>query len=808
MAQGPATFHEDLFELNPAFSNPEFRENVRNILAGNAPDSAPFPHFTLADFFVKPEALKALRNELKRAKWTAKANDLYSFWRTGELDKYNAEKFPALTAFALFMKTHVRELVMELTGCELTEKISVAGSRYDQTDVLLPHDDRMEERKFAFILYLTPEWEESYGGDLNLFNSDDRIEPTTIAKRITPRSNNFLFFDIRPQSWHSVGEVTAPKKQRLSLNGWFHCKVANINRNPAPLPPLNKLSPHESSSLDDVQLWVNGQWRNEADIENIQKVFAKRSEISIKHFVPTDTYAQALVDLKKAKFTHVGPPNLMNVEQLDESALAEGSLLKKLFVMARSDALTLLITQWTGLHLFDMNSLVESASEPSEGGDPPVPESSPSGDEAPPAANAKRARVDSGNGPEAKRARLDPSEEPSTSAASDAAPKDLPMEGVASSSSTTQGTPSKPKKLRTSPVPSPKDFENIRVVTFLNKYTKGSYTLADDRLAADRNANGYCFDLLIFFKEDPRWNQEAGGFYSYIAANDPEEVLRVWPRSNVAAFVFREPEVLNFTKYINCLAGDDTFYVFQATYFGFSPESDSDSSASDEDTDAEEAAEADDDDLEDGYVENTRNYSYHTGHSSSDEDEDGDLQNEPPPLVDREIKFSPPPSPVPEDRDSEEEEEEPEDEEEEEQVAADDESEEEAVPEAASPEPLNEDEEDNDLPALQPVPDADSDPDDEDASVSSESASSTGSINSAATDDLPPAPLEESGSDSEDTVSSTDSEQPMINLMQNHNQLPPPPPPVHHNNQDILEGSGLEPEVDDSDIDENDPPFN
>lgn len=48
--------------------------------------------------------------------------------------------------------------------------------------------------------------------------------------------------------------------------------------------------------------------------------------------------------------------------------------------------------------------------------------------------------------------------------------------------------------------------------------------MADQQLAADSASNGYCLDVLLFFGEFDTWPVEFGGFFSYIAVEDPNEV--------------------------------------------------------------------------------------------------------------------------------------------------------------------------------------------------------------------------------------------------------------------------------------------
>lgn len=60
----------------------------------------------------------------------------------------------------------------KISGIELNTEVAITSSRYDFTDLLLPHDDQLEGRKFAFIVYLSPDWKAEQGGQLLLYNCD------------------------------------------------------------------------------------------------------------------------------------------------------------------------------------------------------------------------------------------------------------------------------------------------------------------------------------------------------------------------------------------------------------------------------------------------------------------------------------------------------------------------------------------------------------------------------------------------------------------------------------------------------------
>ena len=62
------------------------------------------------------------------------------------------------------------------------------------------------------------------------------------------------------------------------------------------------------------------------------------------------------------------------------------------------------------------------------------------------------------------------------------------------------------------------------------------------------------------------WLPEYGGFTSYIARDEDEELLTVHPAPNALALVYRDRETLKFLKYINCRANErDSPFFFTAS---------------------------------------------------------------------------------------------------------------------------------------------------------------------------------------------------------------------------------------------------
>ena len=47
-------------------------------------------------------------------------------------------------------------------------------------DTLLCHDDELDTRRIAFVLYLVPPWQADDGGSLDMFDMDGTSRPSTL----------------------------------------------------------------------------------------------------------------------------------------------------------------------------------------------------------------------------------------------------------------------------------------------------------------------------------------------------------------------------------------------------------------------------------------------------------------------------------------------------------------------------------------------------------------------------------------------------------------------------------------------------
>uniref|UniRef100_A0A915NJF9 Uncharacterized protein n=1 Tax=Meloidogyne floridensis TaxID=298350 RepID=A0A915NJF9_9BILA len=99
---------------------------------------------------------------------------------------------------------------------------------------------------------------------------------------------------------------------------------------------------------------------------------------------------------------------------------------------------------------------------------------------------------------------------------------------------------------------------DVELVSFINRFDQGCYSMADDQLIAHSEDNGFSLDVIIFFGRKQNWPSQNGGFISYFSSGEEDEIIRG----------MREPGVLNFTKYVNHRAGSDHFFTLNCTFFG------------------------------------------------------------------------------------------------------------------------------------------------------------------------------------------------------------------------------------------------
>ncbi|XP_038219040.1 prolyl 3-hydroxylase sudestada1 [Zerene cesonia] len=268
----------------------------------------PFKLCQLHNFLANPEIINNIVDDMNTLDWTRKKMDLYEFHQTTDLANLTWQR--SIRGIYELLKTELKSWVSQVTGIEL-EGVSASCSLYGPGDHLLIHDDRLTDRRVAFILYLAPwqpphryhlfqnggddtnhkgargakgawggwsGWSRAMGGALELFARDAAGAPADVARRVYPANNMLAFFQVGKDSFHQVGEVLSMELPRLSINGWFHGPAPPPER---PLPDsFPKLRLH--SKLVVLQQWVESTYMSTRVRAQVQAQMERASEVCLR----------------------------------------------------------------------------------------------------------------------------------------------------------------------------------------------------------------------------------------------------------------------------------------------------------------------------------------------------------------------------------------------------------------------------------------------------------------------------------------------------------------------------------------------
>ncbi|XP_024607265.1 prolyl 3-hydroxylase OGFOD1 isoform X2 [Neophocaena asiaeorientalis asiaeorientalis] len=435
-------------------------------------DMDPFLHCVIPNFIQSENFLEGLQKELLNLDFHEKYNDLYKFQQSDDLKK---RREPHICALRNILFEHFRAWLSDISKIDLESTIDMSCAKYEFSDALLCHDDELEGRRIAFILYLVPPWDRSLGGTLDLYNVDEHFQPKQIVKSLIPSWNTLVFFEVSPVSFHQVSEVLSEEKSRLSISGWFHGPL--LTRPPTYFEPLIPRSPHVPQDHEILYDWINPTYLDMEYQVQIQEEFEESSEILLKEFLKPEKFAEVCEALEKGdvEWSNRGPPNKRFYEKAEESKLPD--ILKDCMALFRSEAMFLLLSNFTGLKLHFL--------APSEEGEL---EDKKEGEAASAAENTEEGPSRSSE-PESRQVAISKSSQQSNEQM-DPEPEENDAKKE-SSVPTCQGE--------------------------LRHWKTGHYTLIHDNSKTE-----FALDLLLYCGCEG-WEPEYGGFTSYIAKGEDEE---------------------------------------------------------------------------------------------------------------------------------------------------------------------------------------------------------------------------------------------------------------------------------------------
>jgi len=250
---------------------------------------------------------------------------------------------------SLLMK-QLKPWITQVTRVPLGDTIDMFCAQYSYTDTLLCHDDELEGRSVAFILYFNEEWEEEDGGLLELFDTHTDGNPKDVVQKLVPYGNSFAFFKVSPVSFHQVSEVLSPSKTRLSVGGWFHGPT--LPRPPRPSPPSSPCLTCVEIDEDVFYSWLNPAYLDPETQGDIQSKFEESSEISLPDFLSPDKYSEICEALnRQVHWEFLGPADRRSCHK---RAGGVCPILDTCLQLFTSEPFFLLLSNLTGLKLHEL----------------------------------------------------------------------------------------------------------------------------------------------------------------------------------------------------------------------------------------------------------------------------------------------------------------------------------------------------------------------------------------------------------------------------------------------------------------------
>jgi Rps23 Pro-64 3,4-dihydroxylase Tpa1-like proline 4-hydroxylase len=181
----------------------------------------PYNHVVIENFFTSDFALELSENlpDYHGNNLDAKYDNPIEKKRTIQ----NWTKFPKsiYTAFSYLINQEFTRHLRELTQQEeLCADYGLHGGgvhlhqKGDYLNIHLDYDSHPKldmKRKLNLIIYLTKDWQENWGGAIELWShNDETLQPKERIKKVVPKFNTAILFDTTQNSWHGLPEPMNP----------------------------------------------------------------------------------------------------------------------------------------------------------------------------------------------------------------------------------------------------------------------------------------------------------------------------------------------------------------------------------------------------------------------------------------------------------------------------------------------------------------------------------------------------------------------------------------------------------------------
>lgn len=196
--------------------------------------SEPFNHIVIDDFLAEATASRVAAEfpEFSWDGWYVYDNAIEVKKAMNSWDRFGPETYSLL--WFLNSEIFIRRLE-QLTSCRLYPDFGLNGGglhTHRSGGKLNTHLDYSIhpklglERRLNLIIYLTPDWQEEWGGELGLWRHEEKTgKPGALCSKITPKFNRAVLFDTTQNSWHGLPEpISCPTSiNRNSMAVYYLC---------------------------------------------------------------------------------------------------------------------------------------------------------------------------------------------------------------------------------------------------------------------------------------------------------------------------------------------------------------------------------------------------------------------------------------------------------------------------------------------------------------------------------------------------------------------------------------------------------
>ncbi len=261
---------------------------INEQIIANAPDirhafqsAVPFRHVQI-DNFLKPEICEGILRDFPSFDKEKAKNELGHIGGKAVIENVSSIS-PFYASFYDYINSKpFLQIISDLTGIPdlLADETLFGGGTHENLDgqYLDAHIDfniderRMLHRRLNILIYLNKEWEESWGGSIEL-HSNPRIPETNEIKAFVPLFNRAVFFETNEYSWHGFPVIRLPQDKKHLSRKSFSIYLYTKDR-----PAEEVVAPHTTFYVarpfpDHVK---SGQVLAESDYQYLRGLMANR----------------------------------------------------------------------------------------------------------------------------------------------------------------------------------------------------------------------------------------------------------------------------------------------------------------------------------------------------------------------------------------------------------------------------------------------------------------------------------------------------------------------------------------------------